>query len=46
MSDLIALLLAGLPILAFVALGAETFRAGTSPRPEPIPALRYRAYGA
>jgi hypothetical protein len=46
MSDLIALVLASLPILAVVGLIVETFRAGTSPRPDPAPDLRYRAYGA
>ncbi len=45
-SDLIALILASLPVLAFVALIVETIRTGTGTRDYPPAGLLYRAYGA
>ena len=47
MSDLIALALAAFPLIAFVALIAETLRAGTgTPGDQPPVDLLYRAYSA
>ncbi len=46
MSELIAFVLAALPVLAFVALVVETLRAATGDVAYPPVDLRYRAYGA
>ena len=46
MSEFIALALASLPLLAFVALVVETLRVGTSAATYPPADLLYRAYGA
>ncbi len=46
MSDLMAIVLAALPVLAFVALVVETVRAATGAAAYPPVDLRYRAYGA
>jgi hypothetical protein len=47
MSDLISLLIAAFPVIAFAALIAETVRTGTGPHGDQPPAdLFYRAYSA
>jgi hypothetical protein len=46
MSELIALALASLPLLAFVALVVETLRVGRGAANYPPADLLYRAYGA
>ena len=47
MSDVIAIVLAAFPIVAFVALIVETLRTGTGATGEyPPVGLLYRAYGA
>lgn len=46
MSDFIAIALASLPMLAFVALIVETFRASRSEAEVPPVDLFHRAYGA
>ena len=45
MSDLIALILASLPVLAFAALVATTIRVGTDAADYPPAPLLYRASG-
>lgn len=46
MSDLIALVLASLPVVALVALVIETVRVGTGHADYPPVSLHHRAYGA
>jgi hypothetical protein len=46
MSDLIALILVSLPILAFVALVVATIRVGVGEGDYPPAPLLYRAYGS
>lgn len=47
LSDLIAFVLATLPLVAFIVLVAETVRTGTSAAGDQPPVdLLYRAYGA
>ena len=45
MSDLIALVLVSLPVVAFFALVVATIRVGTSAGDYPPAPLLYRAYG-
>ena len=46
MSDLIAFVLASVPLIAFVALVVETVRVATTGRDYPSVNLAHRAYGA
>jgi hypothetical protein len=46
MSEFFAVVLASLPVLAFVVLVVETFRAGRSEAELPPVDLLHRAYGA
>jgi hypothetical protein len=45
-SELIAFVLASVPLVAFVALVVETIRVGTAGRNYPSVNLLHRAYGA